>query len=368
MGGVLGLILAWAAIHTVRSLNPGNLPRIDEVQLNAGVLWFTLLISCLAGILFGLFPALQSLRHDIVESLREGARGTAGGVRGRNTRSALVGTEAALSLVLLVGASLLVHSLFALTEADLGFRPDHLLTMSVRVAEQQYSSEQQEAGDFERIINRLQVLPGVIFAAASTNLPSLGWNQGRKFEIVGRPWPDGELHGAGYASVSPTYFHCAGINLVKGRLFTRADRHGSQEVIVISESFAKRYFPRENPIGRQISCYSRAFKANRFRPAIPRTIVGIVSDVHHLEQVGSDTSMEMYTPQMQNVLPFSYFLVRTSSDPVSFSELVRHTVSAHGISASTRGRASTFQHVSIGRLCGHRSGARRCWNLRSRRV
>ncbi len=326
MGGTLGLSLAWAAIQSVRALNPGNLPRIDEVQLNANVLWFTLFVSCLAGILFGLLPALQSRRYDIVESLREGARGIAGGVRSGKTRGVLVASEVALSLVLLVAASLLLRSLMALTEADLGFRPDHLLTLTIRVAEQQYSSEQQESADFERTVDGLQALPGVACAAAGTNLPSLGWNQGRKFEILGRPWPDGEIHGAGYLSVSPTYFSCAGSHLIKGRFFTPADRHGSQEVIIISEAFAKRYFPHQNPIGHQISCYSRAFKANRFGPAIPRTIIGIVSDVRHLEDVGSEASVEMYTPQMQNTLPFSYFLVRTFSYPALSLKAVRHTV------------------------------------------
>ncbi len=326
LGGIFGLVLAWGAIHSVRALDPGNIPRIDEVHLNVGVLWFTLLLSCFAGIVFGAFPALQSRRYDLVESLREGGRGTAGGLRTRSTRTVLVAAEVALSFVLLVSATLLLRSLIAQTETDLGFQANHLLTMSVRVAEQQYSSEQQEAADFQRAVNRLQGLPGALCAASSTNLPSLGWNQGRKFEIVGRPWPDGEIHGAGYISVSPTYFSCAGLHLIKQRSFTPADRHGSQEVIVISQSFAKRYFPGQNPIGQQISCYSRAFKANRFGPAIPRTIVGIVSDVRHLEEVGSDSSVEMYTPQMQNTLPFSFFMVRTSGEPASFAEVARRTV------------------------------------------
>ncbi len=326
LGGVLGLLVAWTAIHGVVSLNPGNLPRIEEVHLDATVLWFTLVISCFAGICFGVIPARQSVREDINDSLSEGSKGAAGGVRGRRTRNALVAAEVALSMVLLMGASLLMRTLFALTGGDLGFEPDHLLTMNVRIAEQEYTSEAQEASDFARVIERLQGLPGVLSAAAATNAPSLGWNQGRRFEIEGRPWPPGELHGAGYISISPTYFRTVGVHLLRGRVFTPADRHGSPEVIIISESFAKRYFPNQDPFDQRIICYSRAFGANRFRPAIPRQIVGIVSDVRHLGGSDADASVEMYTPQLQNTLPFTYFLVRTSPPAGELSTAARHAI------------------------------------------
>ncbi len=326
LGGALGLLVAWAAVQTVVALNPGSLPRMDEVRMDGTVLWFTFGISCLAGIGFGLLPALQAAREDIHHSLREGAKGTGGGVRGHRTRNTLVGVEVGVSLVLLIGASLLVRSLFALTGGDLGFKPDHLLSMNVRIAEQEYSSEQQEASDFNRVLERLRNLPGVISAAAATNAPSLGWNQGRRFEIKGRPWPAGELHGAGYVSISPSYFRTTGIRLLRGRVFTPADRHGSPEVIIISQAFAKRYFPKQDPLEESIICYSRAFGANRFRPAIARRIVGVVSDVRHLGSLEADASVEMYAPQLQNTLPFTYFLVRTALPPGNLAAAARHAV------------------------------------------
>ncbi len=326
VGGALGILIAWAAIHMLRTIYPGNLPRVEGVRLNAAVLWFTLGISCIAGIVFGMIPALASGRTEINESLREGSKGVAGGVRSRRTRNLLVGMEVALSVLLLIGAGLLLRSLLALTGSDLGFRPDHLLTMTVRAAEQEYSNEQQEAGDFARVVERLRSLPGVVSAAAATNAPALSWNQGRKFGIQEKPWPPGVVEGASYASVSPDYFRTTGIRLLRGSAFTPADRHGSLEVAIISEAFAKHYFPNQDPLGQHLVFYTRAFGANSFGPAIPREIVGIVSNIRNLQQLDSDASLAMYAPQLQNTLPFTFFFVRTSGNPIAMAGAARHAV------------------------------------------
>jgi putative ABC transport system permease protein len=154
----------------------------------------------------------------------------------------------------------------------------------------------------------------VISAAAATNLPAGGWNQGRAFTIEGRaPKSPVEIQGAGYLSVSPDYFRTIGLTLRRGRQFTAQDRHGAPDVVIISESMARRYWPGENPIGKRIICASVQFGKRGLGPPLPREIVGVVHDVQHVGR-DAETSVEMYVPQLQNTIPFTYFVVRTSSD------------------------------------------------------
>ncbi len=175
-------------------------------------------------------------------------------------------------------------------------------------------------------MQRIRAIRGVLSAAAATNLPVGGWNQGRVFSIEGRaPKSESEILAAGYLSVTPEYFHTVGLHLRRGREFSAQDRSGAPNVVVISESMAKRYWPGENPIGKRILSASRQFRGHGLGMPVPREIVGIVSDVQHLPAT-ADSSNEMYVPQSQNTLPFTYFIVRTAGDPMRLAQPITRGV------------------------------------------
>lgn len=325
-GGALGVVLARWSISALVTLHPQDIPRLQEVGIDWRVLAFTVVVSLMTGTLFGLAPATHVSKLDLNEALKEAGRGASDGRRGGRTRSLLVVAEMALALVLLIGATLMIRTFMALENASTGFPTDNLLTMNVMPPEQQYSNEQQVADGFERVLERIQSIPGVLLAASATNLPVGGWNQGRAFTIEGRePKSPGEIQGAGYLSVSPGYFHTIGLTLRRGREFTAQDRHGAPDVMIISESMARRYWPGENPVGKRIICASVQFGKRGLGPSVPREVVGIVGDVQHIGR-DAETSVEMYVPQLQNTIPFTYFVVRTSTDAARFAPAVARGV------------------------------------------
>jgi putative ABC transport system permease protein len=325
-GGALGVVLARWSISALVTLHPQDIPRLQEVGVDWRVLAFTAAVSLLTGILFGLAPAAQVSKLDLNEALNEGGRGATEGRRGGRTRSLLVIAEMALALVLLIGATLMIRTFVALEQASTGFPTENLLTMNVMIPEQQYSNEQQVADTFERVIERIRSIPGVYSAASATNLPAGGWNQGRAFTIAGRaPKSAGEIQGAGFLSVSPGYFHTIGLTLRRGREFTAQDRHGAPDVVIISESMARRYWPAQNPLGKRIICASVQFGKRGLGPPLPREIVGIVGDVQHVGR-DAETSVEMYVPQLQNTIPFTFFVVRTSGDAARLAPAVTRGV------------------------------------------
>jgi putative ABC transport system permease protein len=322
-GGALGTLLARWNIATLIALHPGDIPRLNEVAIDLRVLAFTLLISLLTGLLFGL---AASLRSPNIDAIREGGRGSSGGRHEGHTRNVLVVAEIALAGVLLIGAGLMIRSFAALTNSATGFPTNNLLTMNVGVQEERYSSEQQIASDFERATQRIRAIPGVLSAAAATNLPVGGWNQGRVFTIESRaPESASEILAAGYLSVTPDYFHTVGLPLRRGREFSIQDRVGAPDVVIISESMARRYWPNENPIGKRILSASHQFRGHGLGVPAPREIVGIVGDVQHLQEP-TDGSNEMYVPQAQNTLPFTYFIVRTAADPMRLAQPIMRAV------------------------------------------
>ncbi len=326
VGGALGILLAQWGISALLALHPPDIPRLNQVSIDFRVLSFTLLISLLTGILFGLAPAAQFSKVDLNDALKEGIRGASASRSGRRTRSTLVVTEVALALVLLIGAGLLIRTFAALSGASTGFPTNNLLTLNVSIPVEQYATEQQVASDFQRVVQRLQAIPGVLSAAAATNVPVGGWNQGRQLTIEGRPpKTSGEVLGAGYISITPDYFRTVGIPLRRGREFTSQDRRGSPDVVIVSESMARRFWPGENPIGKRIVCASIAFPRRALGAPIPREIVGIVGDIQHIGRE-AETSVEMYVPQMQNTIPFTFFIARTVGDPARLAPSVTRSV------------------------------------------
>ena len=320
LGATLGILLAlWGTTFIVSQL-PDGIPRLQEAQVDARVLVFTLAVSLLTGLLFGLAPALQASRPNLTEGLREGDRGSSG--RRQRLRSVLVVSEVALTLTLLVGAGLLIQSFRRVLQVDPGFKAQNLLTMQVSVNN---PDGQQVANFFEQLQQKVRSLPGVKSVAVSNGLP-FGIANHPGFIIEGGPNPDNKGSGIRY-TVSPDYFQTMGIELIKGRVFTAGDTRDSPRVIIIDEVFARRYFPNTDPLGKGL----------KQSPDSPR--LEIVGVVRHAEPYSLDGTRgapaQFYTNFNQTsleLLPGSVrrinLLTRTEVEPLSLASAVRAQVAA----------------------------------------
>jgi putative ABC transport system permease protein len=319
LGAALGILLAVWGTSFIAGYLPDGIPRLHEAQVDAPVLGFTLAVSLLTGLLFGLAPALQASRPNLTEGLREGDRGSSG--RRQRLRSVLVVGEVALTLTLLVGAGLLIQSFRRVLEVDPGFKAQNLLTMQVSVNNR---DGQQVANFFEQLQQKVRSLPGVKSVAVSNGLP-FGTANYPGFFIEGRTDPDNKGSGLRY-TVSPDYFQTMGIELIKGRLFTTEDTRDSPQVIVIDEALARRHFPNEDPIGKRL-------KQSRDAPGLE--IVGVVRHVEHYSLDGQSPDAQFYTNFNQTplqTLPNGVrrinLLTRTYDDPLSMASAVRAQVAA----------------------------------------
>ncbi|HWO02793.1 MAG TPA: ABC transporter permease, partial [Blastocatellia bacterium] len=320
VGGVFGIVLAWLGLKVLVSLNPANIPRLGEIRIDARVLGFTLLVSLLTGLVFGLVPALQASRPDLNETLKEGSRGSTGGIGRRRVRNVLVVTEVALTQMLLIGAGLMIKSFYSLQQVNPGFSPDHVLTMQVTLPPLQYAEDSQITAFYEQALKRIEKLPGVQSAAAATSLPMTGNNLTRRFTVDGRtPAASNERLAANYAAISPEYFRVMGIGLISGRSFTDMDRDKSQPVIIINETMRQRFWPNEDPIGRHISITAEG--------GISREIVGVVTDVKN-STLDAESGLEIYEPYLQFPWSFMAIAVRTAADPLSLAPAVRSEILA----------------------------------------
>jgi putative ABC transport system permease protein len=321
-GAVFGLLLAFSGTRLIASQLPDGILRLQEAQVDAPVLVFTLAISLLTGLLFGLAPALQASRPNLTESLKQGERGSSG-LRQR-LRGVLVIGEIALTLTLLVGASLLIQSFRRLLQVDPGFKAQNLLTMQVSVNN---PDGQQVANFFEQLQQNVRNLPGVKSVAVSNGLPFGNVNR-PIFIIEGRPLPEPgkEVGGIRY-TVSPAYFQTMGIELIKGRVFTAQDTRDSQRVIVIDEVLAQQHFIDDDPLGKRL----------KHGPDAPS--LEIVGVVRHVEQDSLDgqrsVQPQFYTnfnqislQGMPNNVRRINLLVRTEVEPLSLVSAVRAQVAA----------------------------------------
>jgi putative ABC transport system permease protein len=330
LGGALGLVLAWASLRGIRTATALDLPRSSEIHLDLGVLGFALSLSVLTGILFGLAPALSAFRRDLAAVL-QGNPGISTGGRFRRhlarrfsvgPRGVLVAGQVALSLILLVSAGLLLQSLARLYRVDPGFRPDHVLTMSVSLAPTQYDTDAKRASFYTQLVDRVEALPGVAHASVTFTLPTADW-AGAPVRIAGRP--ELLLNQRPIAiiqQISPDYFRTLQIPLNRGRAFTIADNANAPGVTIIDESLARRFWPQyprgENPIGQNLLIGSHKQ---------PLEIVGIAAPVH---QEGRDTDPVpgFYVPNAQQPPQAAILVLRTKSDPGSFTDAVRRQVLA----------------------------------------
>jgi putative ABC transport system permease protein len=319
LGGVAGLALGAALLRLLLAMLPENLPRLKGVELDAPVLLFTAGISLVAGVLFGLLPAVQLASRAPMDAVREGTRGSARSVR---VRTALVISELALALMLLVGAGLLARSFGRLIDVPPGFRAERLLTFTASLPPAKYSTPAERSTFFEQAAERLEGLPGVISVTLTTTLPVAGRGNGAWFNMLDRPVPANETPpGVPNRTVRANYFQAIGIPVRKGRYFTKDDRLDGTRAVIISESVARRFWPNEDPIGRRI--YMGA-PDNRVVP--DSEIVGVVADV---KQTGLDEARPeaVYVPHglVPSITSFT-FAIRTSTDPTSLAPAARSVI------------------------------------------
>jgi len=324
-GGAAGVAVAASGLAALRAWNPGNLPRIQEVRLDAGLLGFTLLVSLLTGLLFGLAPALQSSRADLAASLKDAGRGHSAAAGRRRARAALVVAEISLSLLLLAGAALLLRSFVLLQRVEPGFRAPaaSLLTMQISPSAARYRDAKARLGLYEQLVERVRRLPGVESAAVSDSLPPDREGDADTYVIAGRPLAPGELNPIVSApTVSADYFRTLGIPLVKGRSFDARDRPDSLPVAIVSEAMARRDFARQDPIGQRIKRSGPEILDSPYME-----IVGVAGNSRYLGLARS-LDAAYYVPLSQNTGRKLFLVVRSAADAASLAPLLRREVEA----------------------------------------
>jgi putative ABC transport system permease protein len=317
LGGAIGLLLASAAIRILGSHLPTDLPRISELAVDLRVLAFTALISLATGILFGLAPLFQTRRENANEALKQNAR-LAGSVQSR-LRNGLVVAQIAIALVLLTGAALTAKSFWNLVQVSPGFRTEHVLTARVSLPASRYPDVQRISVFQSKLLERVRNMPGIQSAGLTAYLPLSGDDNGWAFFIEGRPpLPIGVYNMVKYRPVSSGYFETIGIPLLRGRDFTTADTESAPQVVVINDTMARAYWGQNNPVGQRL----------RFGGPTPRTIIGIVGDVHH-EGLDGEPKAEMYVPFTQIPSPERRptIVVRAAIDPAAITAGLRNAVS-----------------------------------------
>ncbi|HZB46535.1 MAG TPA: ABC transporter permease [Pyrinomonadaceae bacterium] len=309
-GGALGLALAWWGVELLVALSPSDLLDIGGVKLNFAVLGFTLGVSLLTAVVFGIAPAVEASRADTSESLKEGARGSSGGPRSSRLRAAFVVTEIALTLLLLVCAGLTAKSFMRLQSVGPGFDPEGVLTMRVLLPQKKYPEDPQVIRFFQQAIERVGALPGVESVGAVSFLPFAGSGAATGFTVVGRPAPlPGQEPVTNVRVIDTNYFRTMAIPVLRGRTFSAQEATEVRRVAVVSESLARKYFPGEDPIGQRIV-------VEMTDDPQPTEIVGVVGDVKH-QSLDEEDAPTVYWPQPELAYSFMTLVVRAQGDPSS---------------------------------------------------
>ncbi|HXB71761.1 MAG TPA: ABC transporter permease [Candidatus Acidoferrales bacterium] len=315
LGGILGLALGALGMKGLVSLGAQELPRLQAVRIDAGVLAFTAAVAIGTGLFFGLAPILAAFKIDLNTALKEGGRTTSGGMR-QSFRAVLVSAEIALALVLLAGAGLLMRSFVNLQRMEPGFHPDRVITMEIHLPRKSYADEKLIARLFENLVPRVESLNGVQAAGLSTDVPWTGYDENSGFTIEGRPTRPNDEPIARYHGVSPDYFRAIGTPLLNGRFFTPRDHAGAPMVLLVNSALAQKYFPGEDPVGKRLKLWNTTV-----------TVAGVVGDVKD-------------TPSAKQAMPAYYFslaqqqfsdvslAIRTANDPSQVVEAVRRELAA----------------------------------------
>jgi predicted permease len=320
-GGAGGVLIAMFSLQAVRTINPGNIPRLEEITIDGGVLAFTFAVSLLTGILFGLAPALRAARLDLNSSLKSGGRSSqgAGGfnVAKHRLRSLLVVSEVAVSLILLAGAGLLIRSFIRLGAVPPGFRPDHVLSLRVAPSGARYKEDPAVIQFYQQVGERILHLPGAKSQGTVSALPltpAVGWGG---INVEGfTPAPGQELQ-VDQRAASADYFQTMEIPLIAGCFFSTHDTHDSQAAVIVDDKFAQRFWPHGDAIGKHLW----------FDPKKPFTIVGVVGTV---KEYGLDTDGKIvtYFPETQSTYNVMYLVARTVSDPAAMAAAVVREIHA----------------------------------------
>jgi putative ABC transport system permease protein len=335
-GGVLGLLVGWAGIRALLSVNTAGLPRVGEAGSYVGLDWrvvlFAIGVSIATGIIFGLIPALQSAKTDLTTTLKESAGRSGTGFRQNKIRSILVLVEVGLALVLLIGSALLIRTAMALGRVDPGFDTHNVLTLKMSLKGAQYEKAEAVEQVVRNGVAQLRTIPGVVDASATCCVPLQG-GYGLGFYIPGRPLAadsQGQSHGgAGWMTVSPGYFEVFKIPVKRGRTFNERDTSTSTQVVVINEAMARQFWPKGDPLTDRLLIGKGGMR--EFDAETERQIVGIVGDIKS-NGLDSDATPQMFIPQAQvpdlanalnvSLTPISW-IVRTQVPPQSLSSTIQ---------------------------------------------
>jgi predicted permease len=319
LGGLAGTLLATWGVDLLRTIGSTTVPRIAEANLDLRVLLVTLGVSVITGILFGVIPALSTLKPELTESLKEGGRSSTTGVRRNRVRNALVVAEIALALVLLVGSGLLLKSFVRLQNVNPGFEPRNVLTMEISLPVAKYARGKPVADFYVEFLRRVEGLPGVEAAGLTTILPLSGDNSDSSFAIEGRDpmasgstYPDEEIR-----AVSPDYLKALKVPLIRGRFFDQRDVADAPLVTIVNDALARKWFPGEDAVGKRIT-----FSDTRKPDVKWITIVGIVGDIRH-RGLDVEPKPEYYLPHGQNAYRGMILAVRSAQDPRALTSAIR---------------------------------------------
>ena len=330
IGGGLGLLLAVWSVDAIRAFSPKDIPRFHQISVDGVVLAFAAVVSLGSGLLFGLFPAWKISRADLNSALQEAGRGGTSGPGRQRSQALLVIGQVALACVLLTGAGLLLKSFAALQSVRLGFQPNHVLTVQIKLPGLKYrdnpNGPAEMAAFYRQLLEGIAALPDVRTVALSDNPPftNAGGGNQNSFAITGRPDPKpGEEPFAETQLVSPDYFKTMGMALRSGRAFNAGDALDTPKVVIIDEAFAKKFFPGQDPIGQQINDIAREQPRTHF------TIVGVVSTVRHADLAADEPKLvQAYYAAAQYPSLQTSLLVRSAGDPLALARAVRNAVLA----------------------------------------
>ncbi len=321
VGGTIGVLVAVWGVDLLRAANPGEAakfaPGWDRLGINLAVLLFTVGLSLVSGLIFGIFPALQVSKPNLNNSLKEGGRTGSGG--SNRLRSSLVVFEIALSLILLVGAGLLMRSFMSLMNTNPGFNSDHLMTMTMVLPSAKYKEPAQKVAFYSDLVQRAQNVPGVQSAAAVNYIPLGGSNSSDDFLVEGVPEPPpGQEYGGRYRVCTPDYFQTMGITVLRGRSFTHQDKVDTTPVVIVNETLAKKHWPNGDAIGKRIRFYGQPDKNPWMQ------VVGVIQDVKH--DLNLAVTPEFYLPYAQDPWTSMVLVARTTVEPSSIAGALRQQV------------------------------------------
>ena len=322
IGGLAGVAVAWSGVAFVKAFGPSNIPRLTEVRIDPSVLLFAMAVSLVTGVLFGLAPAWSAAREQLVPSLNDGGHRAGQSARGTRLRNTLLVAEVALALVLIIASGLLVRTFTHLLAADGGFNPDRALTFELTLPPSSYGDGDRIVNLYRAVLQQLQALPGVASAGIGETVPMGGAGESTGLRIPGRP-VNGDLAPpfANYTILSPGYLAAVGTPVLQGRDFLATDTADSMPVAIVNAAMARKYWPGQDAIGKQVGLPIRSFNM---------TVVGIVADVKHLS-LREEPGPEIYVPFTQKPWPSMltmHVAVRTQADPASMTGAIRAAIRA----------------------------------------